>query len=296
VIEEIRNNTLEGIWNWFTGQLDSKFERTESQALARMVFEHYLGINSSDLILKKETRYSESQIVLLYKALIKLKLDVPVQYITGQSFFRDLILKVDPNVLIPRPETEELVQWVCDDFKSKKIQSQDPIKVWDIGTGSGAIAISLATELQNALVTATDISVMAIEIAKENANKNQANVVFKIHNIITDKLPSDLIDCIVSNPPYIMEKEKPLMQKNVLDFEPELALFVPDNDPLVYYKAIAKVASVTLNPEGSVYVEINEALGQETANVFRDSGFASVEIRKDIHGKDRFVKAFALSK
>ncbi len=287
----LKNNTLSGIWEWFTGQLS--YEPNETKAIGRLIFEHFLGVTATDFIAKKDLRFSESQIVSIHKAIRKLQNNIPVQHITGISYFRDLTLKVNKHVLIPRPETEELVQWILDDTYQNKDTS---LQIWDIGTGSGAIAISLAKELNKVMkveVRASDISLEALQTAIENAKFNNTKVDFFHHDILNDTLPDQKYDCIISNPPYVKESEKALMQANVLDHEPHTALFVPEDNPLLFYKAIATIAKQKLRPGGSLYVEINEALGEKTTELFAGKGFVSLQLRRDIHSKNRFVKGVA---
>ena len=219
-------------------------------------------------------------------------------YIIGDTEFYGRKFKVTSDTLIPRTETEELVQLVVSSWKSSGEPlavgsiSQSLIKILDIGTGTGCIAISLACELPNSQVYAYDISENALKVAKENAEKNNANVIFEqmdILNISPSSLPTFSI--IVSNPPYVMNAEKLEMEQNVLDYEPHLALFVEDSNPLIFYKAIAEFASKNLINKGLCIVEINQAFGLETAELFWNKGFRYVEVVKDMFGKDRMVKA-----
>jgi release factor glutamine methyltransferase len=290
-VKALRNNTLAGLMEWFYYHLDEMYGVEEARSITKMIISDFFGFTAVDLVLRKNDRFSESQILQLYRAIKQLKENVPVQHITGKSFFRNLILSVSPDVLIPRPETEELVAWIVDDIKSLQGEDKSNLKIWDIGTGSGAISISLAGEITNARVYATDISEKALNIAKLNAEANNVDVSFILHNILADSPFDEKFDVIVSNPPYIRDSEKRLMHANVLSHEPHLALFVPDDDPLMFYRSIAKTAMMTLKPGGSLYVEINEALGQETAELFTGLGLSSVTIKKDLFGKDRFARA-----
>jgi release factor glutamine methyltransferase len=217
--------------------------------------------------------------------ILRLKNAEPIQYILGETEFYGLKLKVNPSVLIPRPETEELVDWI--------VQSKLPANcnVLDIGAGSGCIALAIKNQLKKAKVSGLDISENAIETARHNALENRLEVDFFQADILNH---SDFIDqkfdVVVSNPPYIRESEKPLMHSNVLDFEPEKALFVPDADPLLFYRTIAEFARKYLKKYGSLFFEINENLGTETVGLLADFGFSDIEIRKDINGKNRMVK------
>jgi release factor glutamine methyltransferase len=286
----LKNNTLGAVWKWFLGHISLKYNELEARAIGRLVFEHYLNTSATDFALNRDIRISESKIVELWRVIEKLNNDVPLQYITGRGYFRDLVLEVNEHVLIPRSETEELVQWVLESTNEIKPNISRPLQCWDIGTGSGAIAISLAKELKGSRVFASDINEKVLEVAERNAQRNESAVDFFLHDILKDPLPGQKFDCIVSNPPYVRESEKAFMEKNVLDHEPHQALFVSDNEPLLYYSSIVSAAKATLKPSGSLYVEINEALGKETAQLFEHNGFSAVEIRKDMHGKERMVK------
>lgn len=289
-MKRLKNNTLEGVFVWFASGIAGLYEEKEARAIAGIVFEHQLKLSAVDLIVEKGKRLSESDIVNLYRVIKKLNSGIPVQHITGKGYFRKLILKVSSDVLIPRPETEELVQWIVDDFTASKQSGR--LKIWDIGTGSGAIAVSLAAEMENTRVWASDVSEKALALARENNAASGQQVWFFLHDILEDALPEEKFDVMVSNPPYIRHSEKPLMRNNVLDHEPHAALFVPDEDPLLFYRAIGQVGVKLLNPGGKVYLEINEALGQETCQLYESLGYVQVELKKDLSGKDRFVKAF----
>jgi release factor glutamine methyltransferase len=193
-------------------------------------------------------------------------------------------------VLIPRPETEELVDWIVKDYRNKlKV-----LEVIDVGSGSGCIAVSLASALATAIVTAVDVSEHALAVISLNARMNNVEAVFPTYIDfldVTDRATLDMFDIIVSNPPYIMQRESAEMEQHVVDYEPHLALFVPDNDPLLFYRNIAEFAATHLNDDGCIYLEINQALGQETAALFESAGY-TVELRKDMQGKDRMVKAW----
>jgi release factor glutamine methyltransferase len=289
VIEGLKNNTLGAIREWMVNQIKDQYDLLEAQAIGKVVLEHFLKVTANDFFLKKEQRYNESKIVTIYKAIKKLRQNIPVQYITGESEFRGLTFSVNPDVLIPRPETEELVQWIVEDYQSHA--SENELYIWDIGTGSGAIAISIKSEVKNANVWGSDISKNALETAQRNAIALEADIEFFLHDILSGTLPDQFFDCIVSNPPYIRDSEKVLMHKNVLDHEPRLALFVPDEDPLIFYRAISLASIKSLKPGGSLYFEINEAHGGDTKDLLENVGFMQIEIKKDLHGKNRFVKA-----
>jgi len=229
----------------------------------------------------------------LFKIYEKLIQGIPLQYILGETEFYDLIVKVNPSVLIPRPETEELVDWAL--ITSRIINGETEIlKLLDIGTGSGCIAISIKKYIPLADITAIDISEAALNIARQNADLNQVEInfiqddIFKPTNL---ELINSKYDLILSNPPYVTEAEKDQMLDNVLNHEPDIALFVPDNDPLVFYRAITDFALVHLKINGFLFLEINEKFGQETLNLLKKKGFKEIELRQDMGGKDRMIKA-----
>jgi release factor glutamine methyltransferase len=220
------------------------------------------------------------------EALNRLSANEPVQYIVGYTEFCDLMIKVDSRVLIPRPETEYLVTLVL-----KEIAAGAHDTVMDLCTGSGCIALALARNLPGAMVYAVDNSLPALSLAKENAIQNKVGVSFMHDDILDPRNPYPVFNLIVSNPPYVRESEKKAMHRNVLDFEPEPALFVPDSDPLKFYRAIINFADKHLAKKGSIYTEINEALGKECLTLFQKSNYRSLNILKDLDNKDRYLKA-----
>jgi release factor glutamine methyltransferase len=227
----------------------------------------------------------------LLNAIGQLKQDIPIQHIIGETEFMDLIFKVSSSVLIPRPETEDLVRWVVADNQGKPSQY---LHILDVGTGSGCISISLAKALEGCKVKAMDISSDALELATSNAVSNGVKIDFLQYDIlkgVPELEASVLFDIIVSNPPYVRELEKKEMQANVLNHEPEIALFVPDEDPLLFYRAIAGFAQKSLAENGCLYLEINQYLGKEMLILLRENKFKDIELRKDIFGNDRMVKA-----
>lgn len=273
------------------------YETQEAKEIVFWLLEHELGLKKIDILSNRLLNPSKN---IDWDLIVKrLNNHEPIQYILGETNFLGRRFLVDESVLIPRPETEELVDYVCRwERTTQRVGSEK--KVVDIGTGSGCIAISLAKELSNAQVWAYDVSEKALVTAQKNADFNQvSNVSFEkvdILQYLSKELQTELrFDIIVSNPPYVTKQEAAQMRSNVLNFEPHLALFVEDNDPLIFYLAIARFAFQTLKEDGLVVVEINESLGKETAEVFRQTGFSETEILNDIHQKNRFVKA-ALSK
>lgn len=270
----------------FHNELSSLFPKTEIDSFYNILIEHKLGMTRIDRALQPQFELDGEQLSYFRKAIEKLHSETPVQYITGTSYFYNCTFNVNSNVLIPRPETEELVAWILEDIKKEAT-----IDLLDIGTGSGCIAISLAKNLKNARVWAIDFSESAIETAKENAIANGVSIQFIKQDILkTDTLPQNF-DVIVSNPPYVRELEKQEMQKNVLAYEPHSALFVTDENPLLFYNKIASLANKFLNPHGKLYFEINQYLGTETIDMLKNKGFSKNELRQDLFGNDRLTKS-----
>ncbi len=256
--------------------------KDEKEAILFWVLEHELNLSRADVmrgqIVKVDTPHLQATIR-------RLNLHEPVQYILGEAEFYGRKFRVDRSVLIPRPETEILVKNVIDQFRVANKTS----RLLDIGTGSGCIAITLALEVPRAEVVATDISVAALEIAQQNADRLNARVQLHSHNILQDSLSFEPFDVVVSNPPYILECEKAIMARNVTEYEPPQALFVPDTDPLVFHKAIAEKSIRALKSGGILITEINEQLGPETAVLFQSIGFLDTIVVQDLQGKDRLV-------
>lgn len=267
-----------------------KVEEREARALAFVVLEDAFGLSHTDIYLGKDTAFSEDDTIRLEKILRRLEQGEPVQYVIGTAQFCNLTFRVTPDTLIPRPETEELVGWVA-----SLLPFEAPCSVLDVGTGTGCIAISLAKQFPRAQVTAWDISEGALAVARQNAETNGVTVdfcqkdVLEVVNESAASAPSSDALYIVSNPPYICERERAEMEAHVLDYEPASALFVPDADPLLFYRALARLGQ-QLNA-AAVLVEINQAYGQETVRMFQSSGYSNVELRRDIYGKDRMIKA-----
>ena len=283
------------LFNHLVSEITSVYEENEAKSIVYLLLEHYLNLSKTDILLD----YPINQLYDFQDIIHRLKVQEPVQYIIGETEFYGRKFKVTSDTLIPRPETEELVQLTLRSYQfgneslivgSEKndLNTKSLISILDMGTGSGCIAISLACELPNAQVYAYDISENALEVAKENAVRNNANVIFERVDIL-NLSPSALspFSIIVSNPPYVMNAEKLEMEQNVLDYEPHLALFVEDANPLIFYKVIAEFASKNLINQGLCIVEVNQALGLETAELFWNQGFRYVEVVKDMFGKDR---------
>ncbi|NVN18462.1 peptide chain release factor N(5)-glutamine methyltransferase [Muricauda sp. HICW] len=306
---------LKEIKDIYHKELGTIYPKEEIDSFFYSCIEHYLNLQRFILAIQPGIALTKEEEQPLFEALSELKLEKPLQYILGTAHFMDLELYVDENVLIPRPETEELVQWILDDIRSQKSDvgsqklqvgnpelkaeapcSEDesfhplPFSVLDIGTGSGCISIALAKHLLNAKVFALDVSDGALDVAQKNAVSNGVDITFLHEDILNTELELDF-DIIVSNPPYVRELEKGGIQKNVKDFEPGTALFVPDDDPLVFYRVIIDFAEKHLSEKGKLYFEINQYLGKETQALFNHRNFSEIELRKDMFGNDRMLKA-----
>lgn len=248
-----------------------------------------MKISRIQIALNSEKEISKETVQNFQSALVRLKNHEPIQYIIGETEFYGLPFKVNKHTLIPRPETEELVEWILCEFSNQQstIKNQQFL---DIGTGSGCIAISLAKNLPNSKICALDISEEALKIARENAEMNKVEVNFFQTDILKTKTLPKKFNIIVSNPPYVRELEKKWMQQNVLNYEPDSALFVTDNDPLLFYRAISKLAKQHLQPNGNLFFEINEYLANELTELLKSENFKNIEVKKDIFGKDRMLK------
>jgi release factor glutamine methyltransferase len=263
------------------------YDEMEAESFFYLLLENKHQLRRIDLALDVDIEFSETDISNWNAILEKLKIQIPIQYIIGTTHFYGLEFIVDENVLIPRPETEELVDWIVK--LNSKLSKKKNLKILDIGTGSGCIAVSLAKNIPNSEVFAIDVSEKVLAIAKKNAILNKVPVTFLHKNILETKDLSQKFDIIVSNPPYVRNLEKAEIKPNVLDNEPHLALFVPDNDPLIFYKKIAELAAANLNPNGQLFFEINQYLGKETQELLEYIGLKNIELRKDIYGNDRMI-------
>lgn len=268
----------------FIEKLTPLYDLLEAESFFYIILEDLHQMKRIDLALNPSFSFSVEELEKWNLIVEKLQKEIPIQYILGNAHFYGLEFEVNENTLIPRPETEELVEWIV-----KKNEFNGKIKILDIGTGSGCIAISLAKNLPDATVFAIDVSEKALETAKRNAVKNEADVVFLLKNILeTEDLAQDF-DIIVSNPPYVRNLEKEEIKKNVLDYEPHLALFVEDEDALIFYRKIAELAQKNLTENGQLYFEINQYLGREMINLLQAKNFKNVELRKDIYDNDRMI-------
>ncbi|ETN95654.1 peptide chain release factor N(5)-glutamine methyltransferase [Zhouia amylolytica] len=277
---------LNDIQDIFHKELDDLYDFKEVNRFYYLLLDHNFDIQRIDIILEPDKVISKKEETIIFKALDDLKLQKPIQQILGVAYFYGLKFRVNNETLIPRPETEELVDWIIRDCKDKI----KPLKILDIGTGSGCIAITLSKNIPLVEVTAIDISGKALDIAKENALNNHVDINFLQADIL--KLESLLgeYDIIVSNPPYVRYLEKEQMKSNVVDFEPHAALFVPDQDPLLFYKQIARLSSNHLNQEGNLYFEINQYLAKDTTDMLDEFGFKNTIVKKDLSGNDRMIR------
>lgn len=273
----------------FIQELTPIYDAGEAESFFYLILEEKHQMKRIDLALNPDLTFSVTEIQYWNSILEQLKKEIPVQYLLGKTSFYGLEFEVNENVLIPRPETEELVEWIIEGQKPKA--KSQKLKILDIGTGSGCIAISLAKNIPNATVFAIDISEKALATAKKNAEINSVNVTFLEKNILQTEDLQQQFDIIVSNPPYVRELEKQEIKKNVLDNEPHLALFVADNDALIFYRKIAQLAQKNLSEKGQLFFEINQYLGKETVDLLEKMNFKNIELRKDIYGNDRMIKA-----
>lgn len=266
-------------------ELKDHYPSTEIEGIIRLLFAGWKHYTTTDLLKKKDEKLSDHDRHYLTSVVERLKKHEPIQYILGETEFFGLPFYVTPDVLIPRPETEELVDWIL-----KSIIRPDPV-IADIGTGSGCIAVSLKKNLPGATVTGYDISERALQVARKNAERNSTDVKFLQLDLLKrrDHGLFQGIDLIVSNPPYITEKEKNQMGDNVVHFEPHSALFVPDHDPLKFYRALITFGHQYLNKGGRQFWEINESFGKECISLMKKNGFTDIELRRDINGKERMI-------
>ncbi|WP_108868283.1 peptide chain release factor N(5)-glutamine methyltransferase [Aquimarina aquimarini] len=269
----------------FINVLSEIYDADEVTSFFYLLSEKILDLSRVDIAINLSKELTLEELNTFDLARKRLEKQEPIQYIIGSTYFYGLSFVVNSNVLIPRPETEELVDWIVKDYKNKKVQ------ILDIGTGSGCIAVTLAKNLPEAQVYAIDISEGAIEVARENAKQNKVDVVFIKADILNMDEMLQNFDVIVSNPPYVRELEKTEIKANVLNNEPARALFVSDNEPLVFYKKITSIAVEKLNSNGTLYFEINQYLGKETKKMIQEQGFLSVTLRKDLYANDRMIKA-----
>jgi release factor glutamine methyltransferase len=281
----------------FFDALKNRQDEQEIESFFFILTEYLHNLKRVDVALNPNFELSEADVEKWNAILAQLQQEKPIQYITGEAWFYGLKFEVNENTLIPRPETEELVEWIIESWKS---ENQKRINVLDIGTGTGCIPITLKTNLPQANVFAIDVSEMALEVARRNARLNKVEVNFIQANILEvedlskiqtsiSQLPTNF-DIIVSNPPYVRNLEKQEIKKNVLDYEPHLALFVEDTDALLFYRKIAQLSIKNLSPNGLLFFEINQYLGKETVELLENLGFKNIELKKDMFGNDRMIR------
>lgn len=283
-------------------RLENIYDEAEAANIAALAIEHLTGLSASNRLLKKEKELSNSQSNELESIIARLTGHEPIQYIMNKSWFYGMELYVNKDVLIPRPETEELVDWIIKDVKAsgKNVFTKKPgdadetteLKILDVGTGSGCIALALKKSMPLAEVWGCDISDRALNVARRNGSELNIRIDFQSVDYLDPAQQKHLptVDILVSNPPYVPQKDKEEMRPNVLQYEPHTALFVDNNDPLVFYKALVEFGKHRLHPHGVIYMEIHENLGQDITRLFETNGY-HVELRKDMQGKNRMVKA-----
>jgi release factor glutamine methyltransferase len=281
----IKDNSIQSVINYFEEKLSETFSSREIKLIARSFISKRLGWESTDFISRKEEKVSESDLLFFREKINQLLEGVPFQYALGETFFYNILLKTDNRGLIPRPETEELVDWIVNDH-----QNTQGIRILDIGTGSGCIPLAIKSVMPNSKMTGIDVDIDAINLSKENANALELTVDFFQHDILS-RIDLDMEwDVIVSNPPYIPIREKSQMANHVLDYEPEIALFTTNENPLVFYEKIADFAAEKLSKNGSLYFEIHESNAEAVVQVLKNKNFEAITVKKDLQGKDRMVR------
>lgn len=278
--------TVNEMMNRFGEKLNDVFSDREKRHISKMFMMHYMNQDGTDLLLNRKQEVAEDVVQKLEKAIEKINSGKPVQYVLGHMYFNDLKLKVDSRALIPRPETEELALWIS------KMWKHDSPKLLDVGTGSGCIALTVKDEIPKSNVFGVDVIQNAIDLARENAEQLKLDVKFDFANALKLEAYSRYKwDVIVSNPPYIPIEEKDEMNDHVVDYEPDTALFVPNDNPLLFYRAITLYAKTHLVPKGSLFFEVHEEMAKDVEKLLISNGFSQVEIRKDLQGKDRMIHA-----
>ncbi|HLS11681.1 MAG TPA: peptide chain release factor N(5)-glutamine methyltransferase [Flavobacteriaceae bacterium] len=270
----------------FYNRLQAIYPKTEIAGMYGILLEDCMGISRVEAALRAHEIIPDSELDQLHRVLDRLSKQEPIQYILGKTSFYGLSLNVSPATLIPRPETEELVSWILSDLDAKTTK----VKGVDIGTGSGCIALALKNNLANAEITAVDVSKEALEVVRQNVKELGLPMEVLQLDILKNSLPKEGLDFIVSNPPYVCETEKSEMRANVLDYEPDLALFVEDSNPLIFYDRILDVAKESVKEEGSVYFEINERFAEDIIKLAKEKGWKNNQVKKDIFGRDRMMR------
>ena len=275
---------------FFNEALSAIYPKTEIDSFFFILMEEKLKLQRIDTVLKPDFLITEKNLIDLKTIVKRLQKEEPIQYIIGTTEFYGLPFLVDKNTLIPRPETEELVTWVLDEIKVLTNNKITELSILDIGTGTGCIPISLAKNLTSLNISAIDISPEALLIAEQNAILNKVTIAFIELDILGAKSLPQKYDVIISNPPYVRELEKEEIKNNVLENEPHLALFVADENPLIFYNKIADLAKQQLSKNGMLFFEINQYLGKETVNMLAEKGFKNIQLKKDLFGNDRMIK------
>lgn len=284
----------------FNKSIKHLYPTSEIDSFFFLILEEYIGFKRIDIVLKSDFYIDQESLNLMQVATKQLEQEIPIQYIIGKTEFFGLPFNINKEVLIPRPETEELVEQVIKEVSliktyntaSNEATNEKQITILDIGTGSGCIAISLKKQLPGSKISAIDVSDKALRVAKKNAALNKVNINFIHLDILKTNNLDKLYDVIVSNPPYVRELEKKEMKNNVLNNEPHLALFVDNKNPLLFYNKIAELANKFLTKNGQLHLEINQYLGKETIKLLAEKGFKNIQLKKDIFGNDRIIKAF----
>lgn len=276
-------NTIKYLADKSINKLSKLYNDQEAKSLTYLLIENYLGIKKHNIPICLNNRLTESEMLKVIRAYRKLASGIPIQHVLGRTEFYGLNIEVNKHTLIPRPETEELIYLVKNNHNNFK-------KILDIGTGSGCIALSLKKEFKDSMVHAIDFSQEALSVARKNAINNSLEISFLEMDILKEN-PPERYDLIISNPPYIRPSEKSEMHINVLNHEPDSALFIPEEDPLLFYRRIVQISEFKLTNQGYLYFEINEAFGNETADLFDKNTWSNITIAKDFLGKDRFVFA-----
>jgi len=280
-----KSSTIKNIILHIKNELNYIYSEHEINNLIEIILNHVVNLKKTDIHIYPEKTISGNQLKAIEDITKQLKNHKPIQQILGETEFYNITLKIHSHILIPRQETEELVDWIIKDASSEEK------RILDIGTGSGCIAIALAKNMPGSTVTAVDYKQQILEIARENADLNGVTIRFILADILNENLPPDHYDLIVSNPPYVKTSEKKFMQRNVLDYEPFESLFVNGHDPLTFYRKIIQMAENHLMHGGYIYFEINEYMGKEMISLLEEHGFKDIRLRKDLNKKDRMIKA-----
>jgi release factor glutamine methyltransferase len=280
-----KQKSLKDLIRYIKHELTPVYPDREINSLTQIILNHVVNLKKTDLLINKEQHISDQHIKAIKNITEELKNHKPIQQIMGETEFYNIRLKVNKHTLIPRQETEELVDWILKDIQNEKLN------ILDIGTGTGCIAVALAKNLPHSEITAVDYSREILETAKENAEINHVGIRFIKANILKEDLPRGRFDVIVSNPPYVRKSEKKFMHRNVLDHEPPESLFVDDQDPLIFYRSIIRLADNHLAEKGILYFEINEYLVYEIHTLLKKYGYQNIELKKDLNNKNRMIKA-----